>query len=155
MTEKQRSAFWAKVGKSKSNDGCWLWKGALNHGGYGVFGTKASPVLGGQVRAHRAAYELRVGRIPQGQLVLHRCDIRNCVNPGHLFLGSHADNMRDMSRKQRRAGERNPKAKLTEEDVLVIRKLRGVETCATLAVRYKVSPGTISSVWARHTWSHI
>jgi len=79
----------------KSGD-CWKWTGPLSDGGYGKFSC-------GQVkrRAHRVAYEMYVGPIPDGMHVLHRCDNPPCVNPTHLFLGTHLDNMRDMEAKGR------------------------------------------------------
>lgn len=152
ITFKQRKAFWAKVSKS---DGCWIWTGALNHAGYGVFGTKRSPVLGMQWRAHRMAYVLEVGSIPEGMMVLHSCDRPRCVRPNHLRIGTHADNMRDMSRKQRRSGERNPRAKLSDADVLKIRAARGTITAAVLSKTYGVSMGMISMIWTRRSWTHI
>jgi len=91
--------FWAKVDR-KSPSECWLWLADANypdHRGYGKFS-----VDGRSVRAHRVAYELEVGPIPAGKLVLHRCDVRRCVNPSHLFLGTHSDNAQDAYRKGRR-----------------------------------------------------
>lgn len=89
--------FWAKVDKDGPvhptlNTCCWLWTGARSTNGYGTFGTGY---------AHRASYELAYGGITNGLWVLHRCDNRPCVNPAHLFLGTHQDNMRDMKEKGR------------------------------------------------------
>jgi hypothetical protein len=79
--------------------GCWLWTGA--GGRYGSF------MLNGRRRdAHRAAWELYCGAIPAGTCVLHKCDVPMCVNPGHLFLGSHRDNTLDMINKGRHGGIR-------------------------------------------------
>jgi hypothetical protein len=79
--------FWSKVSKS---DGCWLWIAYRDEKGYGAFGFK-----GKVQRAHRVAYELALGPIAPGMHVLHSCDNPSCVNPSHLRLGTHADNMRD------------------------------------------------------------
>ena len=83
---------------NKIASGCWIWTKATNERGYGVFkvfGTRR------QIKAHRATYQEFVGAIPEGMDVLHRCDNPPCCNPEHLFLGTHADNMRDCARKGR------------------------------------------------------
>lgn len=93
--------------------GCWLWTGASGGGGYGHIR------VDGEVRgAHRVSYELYIGSIPSGMHVMHRCDNPLCVNPQHLQLGTHQDNMADMYAKGRRqaaVGLRNGAAKLAPE----------------------------------------
>ena len=102
--------FYALVGER--GEGCWEWAGSRNNKGYGQFRADGRLHL-----AHRVAYELEIGAVPQGSLVLHRCDNRRCVNPRHLFLGSALDNTRDMVAKGRenfggrRARERDPVAR--------------------------------------------
>lgn len=94
---KQR--FWAKVDKTKS---CWNWRGSTC-GGYGTVRMNMRRVL-----AHRAAWKLTFGDIPNGMQVLHHCDHPSCVNPAHLFLGTQTDNLRDMSKKGRgRTGDQS------------------------------------------------
>lgn len=111
-------AFFEKL--AFGSTGCWYWLGFKNKLGYGVFQ---------QDRAHRAAYKLFFGEIPEGLHILHKCDVRSCVNPEHLFMGTHSDNMRDCASKGRNFipninGEKNPQAKLTAELVSSMRLMR-------------------------------
>jgi hypothetical protein len=87
--------FWTHVEKS---GGCWLWTGSKNVQGYGTFYTGGEP---NRELAHRFAYRIVVGAIPPGMAVCHRCDVPACIRPDHLFLGSMADNVRDMKGKGR------------------------------------------------------
>jgi HNH endonuclease/Helix-turn-helix domain len=109
--------FWAKVAKG---DGCWEWQGNRNGNGYGLVA-----IDGRQRRAHRVAWELAYGPIPEAAYVCHRCDNPPCVRPDHLFLGSPAENTRDMVRKDRASvvGRTPARRKLTVEDVAEIRRL--------------------------------
>lgn len=87
--------FFKKAKKLKS--GCWQWKGSSNKDGYGT-----TRYMGKSIMAHRLSFLLHGGEIPDGMCVLHSCDNPPCVNPDHLFLGTHQDNMDDMARKGRR-----------------------------------------------------
>ena len=119
--------------------GCWLWTGYTSGKGYGLWD-------GGESRrAHRQSYELHCGGIPTGLCVLHRCDVRLCVNPDHLFLGTRSDNNRDMVAKGRwQHGENHYRAKLTEEKVLEIRREHSLGVASVLlAERYGVTKSTI------------
>lgn len=155
--------FWQKVDK-KSDDGCWEWLGAKCSGGYGSFNQD-----GISISAHRMAWILTYGDIPEientdfrGTCVLHKCDNRKCVNPSHLFLGSADDNMKDMARKGRgktreENGEHNPMSKLTNDDVLEMRKLysTGNYRQLDLANIYNIKFQTVSNIVRRETWRHI
>lgn len=80
--------------------GCWLWAGAhLNNTGYGEFTIRGN----GLQSTHRASWRLHNGPVPKGMNVCHRCDVRLCVRPAHLFLGTHRDNMADMRAKDRQS----------------------------------------------------
>jgi len=145
MTLQER--FEAKVFR-EPNSGCYLWTAAVGKGGYGHFG------VGGKVRdTHRLAYEMYVASIPSGSYVLHKCDVKCCVNPQHLFLGTQSDNLNDMTKKGRRnsaRGEKSGAAKLTEKQVLQIRSDK--RSTRTIAPEYGVGKSTIAAVKAGTSW---
>jgi hypothetical protein len=129
--------------------GCWLWTGALDRWGYGAM--KVDFTVG---RAHRVAWNLLRGDIPEGLFVLHKCDTPSCVNPDHLFLGTTRDNVRDKVLKHRQSkGNDFPFAKLTDQDVLYI--LSSDESCIQLAERFSVNRETIRLIKIRKNWKHI
>jgi HNH endonuclease len=133
-------------------DGCWNWLLACR-GNYGLVKRK-----GKMLKAHRYSYELFVGPIKDGLLVLHKCDNPKCVNPKHLFLGTNADNMKDRDNKKRHShGVRHPKARLTEEQVLRIihwNKSTGV-MLKDIALELGVSMVTIEKIRGGYNWKHL
>lgn len=151
--------FWANVDRSGGTDACWLWTGGTDTNGYGQLS------VGGRLRlAHRMSWELTYGPIPPGRhygttCVCHKCDTPACVNPAHLFLGSHTDNMRDCAAKGRQPGapgERHPHHKLTEAQVLNIRRLRKEgRTGPSIAQAYNISTTLVYRIAKGKTWKHL
>lgn len=147
--------------KVKKTNSCWIWTSVTEPRGYGVFHVKRKAY-----RAHRFAYQLFVGEIPSALIVCHTCDVRNCVNPDHLFLGTHKDNTQDMIKKGRefrRRGENINFSKLTESDVIEIRRLykRGGPWHSSgsdsndLAKKFGVSANAILLIVNKKTWAHV
>ena len=150
----QVNRFWTHVDRSDDPGACWMWTGYVRESGYGVVGIK-----GKEYKAHRVSYLIEHGRIENDRLVLHRCDVRACVNPAHLFLGTPKDNSQDAVRKGRNTklyGEQNGKAKLTRAAVLAIRRIckRGVYQKA-VAKQFGVSEATVSYVVNGGRWGKL
>ena len=142
--------FWLKVDRSGD---CWIWmacrNGSTPEHSYGRF-----RINGQTFHAHRIAWELTKGTIPEGLRVLHRCDNPPCCNPRHLFLGSQADNMQDCATKNRTTrGSRNARAKLTSIDVLSIRS--DPRPQIQIAATYNVDTSLICKIKRRKNWTHL
>lgn len=141
------------------NTGCWLWLGTVTTRGYGQLrrGGQDEPL----VSAHVAAWEVHNNaRVPSGLLVCHTCDVRACVNPGHLFVGTHQENMDDMKRKGRKSvprGEDRPGHVLTSESVasIRIRYANGGIFQRHLAEEFGVSESAINHIVNYKRWTHI
>jgi hypothetical protein len=156
MNNKRTSLKERFLQKIRNDDnGCWIWTGRIKENGYGEInpGGRSSPVY-----AHRVSYELFKGQIPEGMYVLHKCDVRECVNPDHLFLGTAEDNTADMMRKGRgkyiaRKGEDCYQAELTEENVHEIRhRYANGETKASIAKDFNVCAKHIYNVATKRSW---
>lgn len=134
--------------KANKNEltGCMISKYARDKNGYTRLYYK-----GRYVRAHRLAYELKFGQFNLDLKVCHKCDTPACMNPDHLFIGTHNDNMIDMVTKGRSGkGERHSRVKLERYQVIEIRESK--EICKVLAERYNVSWQTISDIKRGATW---
>lgn len=146
--------FWSKVDRSGGPDACWPWMAYRQPKGYGIARHDGRLEL-----AHRVAWMLENGPIPDGLCALHKCDNRPCANPSHLFLGTNVDNVRDRDAKGRGGsarGERNRHAKLSASDIPWIRAWRGAGFMErVIAAEYGVSQATVSSVSRRTTWEHV
>lgn len=130
--------------------GCVHWQGPVNRKGYGKFWFN-----GTSENAHRVAWKITHGPIPDGMHVCHHCDNPRCVNVGHLFLGTIGDNMRDRTAKRRQAwGERNGNAKLAVADVLRIRmRLASGEPGSEIARAFLVSKNAVSRIRLGRSWN--
>lgn len=144
--------FWESVTKA---EGCWTWIGSTNNDGYGQLSLRGKTVL-----AHRTSWEIHKGEIPSDVCVCHTCDNPGCVNPEHLFLGSHAANMRDKAEKGRapgwsvsQKGEDNYRARLTWEEVERIRtNVANGTPQIEEARRVGMSKGRISEIIHHKVW---
>jgi hypothetical protein len=140
---------------TKTEGGCWEWKGSLDQDGYGVFHGVFNDVL--YKRAHRFSWAFHsLSDIPKGMMVCHSCDNPKCVNPGHLWLGSAAENHDDMVAKGRRrsqAGEASHRAKVTEEQARAI--LADARPYSEIAAAYGLKISSVSSIKNRVSWSHL
>ncbi len=167
ITEKDKARFWKKV-RVVGADECWLWTATRHVRGYGLFDLR-----GKQMRSNRIAWVLSNG--PIGDLhVLHRCDNPPCCNPSHLFLGTHADNMRDKALKGRAPaligdlhpskthpeclvrGEAHPKSKLSSEIVIEMRqRFANGESAQKLGREFGVAKSSALRAISGKNWTHI
>lgn len=148
--------FWSKL-TNRDLAGCWLWQGVIGQShGYGIIKNCGKSLL-----THRVSWEMHNGGAPpEGLCVLHKCDVRPCVNPAHLFLGTKGDNARDMCAKGRHAmcrGEDTSSVKLTDEQVIWARYwtamagLRRVDVAEALGI----SQAQVSNIITGYSWSHL
>ena len=144
--------FWDKVNIGTHSE-CWEWKGSIDREGYGRFRNNKKIVS-----AHRMAYILALGLIPEGLCACHHCDNRKCCNPTHLFTGTNIDNIKDRVRKSRSArGERNSQAKIGEAQVIEIRHLckNTKMTQRKIAKIFGISFQEVNNICLGKKWKHL
>ena len=146
-------AFWSKVDRSGE---CWLWTACRDSAGYGRFRVNKAGKLDG---AHRISYEIAHGPIPKGMLVCHVCDVKTCVKPSHLFLGTDKDNAYDYYTKYGHPtnGERNGMVKLTRNQVKAIRILMASKQFKPkhIAPIFNISKDYVYSIAKGTFWRHV
>jgi hypothetical protein len=132
--------FWAKVNKT---DTCWLWTAGTTHSGYGSIRVK-----GKALRAHRVAYEMLVGPIPEGAVLMHSCDTPACCNPAHLSIGSQRENIHDAIEKGRTCHrEKHWNYKISPQDIMDIQAAHiGGATGRAIAKHFSVSESLVSKI---------
>ena len=130
---------------------CWEWIACIHPNGYGQFLLNNK-----KCAAHRVSYELHVGKIPDDLLVCHTCDVKNCVNPNHLFLGTQQENVDDMIKKGRAnkaKGSKSGNAKLNESQARVIKKLLASISVKEVAGLFSASKNTVHRIKNGTHWS--
>ena len=142
----------------KIESGCWIWQKSKQWNGYGRYSVGGGVAIG----AHRASFIAFVGEIPAGLDVCHKCDIRDCVNPDHLFAGTRSENILDAIRKGRMTnevksrGDNHYAAKLKDADIpIIISRLSNGETKASIARDYGVTHRVITLVQRGETRKHV
>lgn len=160
--------FWSKVRKTAE---CWYWVGFRDRQGYGRFYEPKNATS-----AHRASWHIHYGEIPRDLCVLHKCDNPSCVRPDHLYVGTNADNVRDRTERKRhwanrnprefqrhakavgglaskRPGEKNPRAKLTADDIRSIRASK--EAKYILIEKYGISRSNLWLIQTGQRWKSV
>ena len=142
--------FYRFVAKSDPSD-CWIWNGQIKKNGYGRFSYQGTPIP-----AHRASYRISKGDIPEGLVIRHTCDVKRCVNPNHLIVGTPADNARDaVERGLYPRGEDQPRSKLTLRQVVEIRNiaLERNESHASIGRKFGISKAQVRRIVVRESWT--
>lgn len=154
ITPSIEDRFWSKVAIPDSPNECWIWTAAHRGSGYGNIW-----INGKGHGAHRVSYQIAYGHFDSRLLVLHHCDVPDCVNPNHLYLGTYSDNSFDMMRRNRHPknrGERHGLSKLTTKQVIEIRrKYDKGDSPTSLGREYGITQPAMSRICKHERWSHI
>lgn len=142
LTKKITDRFWTKVAFEDGGFGCWIWKAGKHGHGYGMFHTGRGLRKGSSEFAHRVSYEITYGQFDYSLHVLHKCDNTSCVNPYHLFLGTHEDNMKDRETKKRNI----PRIRIPLPVHSAIKKAASILQNDEIACLLGVSPSHVSRV---------
>ncbi len=162
INEKDVERFWSKVDKDGPTPAhmphlgkCWIWNGDIRPSRSGEYGDIR--VRGKHIRAHRAAWMIERGPIPDNFVVGHECDNPRCVNPLHLFIGTQRENILDMNKKGRQArGEWNGNSTFSEDEIRSIRtRYSNGETQKEIGATFGVRQTTISRIVTGRSWKHI
>lgn len=157
LSDRDLTRFFNKI--HRSENGCWMWLDKPKPAGYGQFSLGGR--AGGMIATHRLMWHYCFGEIPLKLCVLHRCDVRLCVNPFHLFIGSDLDNVRDMMKKGRHVkaglkGEAHPKAKLSSKEVNEIRAWAAAGVpYKQIAALFGIGSSTVGEIARFDTWKHL
>jgi len=151
FTTREQKRFFSKI---YITDDCWIWHGTINATGYGVFFLSYNRK---QILSHRYSYQLFYKtELTTSRIIRHKCDNPLCINPRHLIIGSHADNVKDRVERGRSAiGENNGRSKLTIKDVKYIRKNYRQHSRKELANIYSVDRKVVYDIIHNNTWKDI
>ena len=150
LSNSQLARFWSKVRVTNNEYSCWEWAGAIDGTGYGQLRINKT-----SIRAHRQAWEIFNGPIPEGLFACHKCDNRKCCNPFHIFLGTNQQNIDDAKKKGRiPCGEAHHSAKLTLSIVRRVRSLyeSGQYTQKQITIITGIPKSTVHQITSRQTW---
>lgn len=159
MNQLEPDKFFEKVQRPPNDDHCFIWVGTKTTDGYGqMYFRDMKMNRDRSLYAHRVSYMLHKGEIPPGKVIRHLCNNRLCVNPKHLLVGTHQDNVRDRCKSGRSArGEGNGRSRLSVYEILSIRNLysSGTFTYKSLSKLFGVDASTIGLIVRGDRWKHV